>query len=113
MPRIIPAPRYFSMPSMDVGAEARRELLAMGLVVDPFARRCDPLAGGDHRGVADDGDQFAVAARLDAQDAQAVLGVVEGDALDKACQNLPGRRFQLGLWRGGCSVGASSLPHTR
>ena len=71
--------------------EARLELLAMGSVVDPFARRCDPLAGGDHRGVADDGDQFAVAARLDAQNAKAVLGVVEGDALDKACQNLPGR----------------------
>ena len=71
--------------------EARLELLAMGSVVDPFARRCDPLAGGDHRGVADDGDQFAVAARLDAQNAKAVFGVVEGDALDKACQNLPGR----------------------
>jgi len=71
----------------------------MGSVVDPFARRCDPLAGGDHRGVADDGDQFAVAARLDAQNAKTVLGVVKGDALDKACQNLPGRRFQLGLWR--------------
>jgi hypothetical protein len=63
----------------------------MGSVVDPFARRCDPLAGGDHRGVADDGDQFAVAARLDAQNAKAVFGAVEGDALDKACQNLPGR----------------------
>ena len=52
---------------------------------------------GDHRGVADDGDQFAVAARLDAQNAKAVFHVVEGDALDKACQNLPGRRFQLSL----------------
>src|ERR1700737_416308 len=102
MPRIIPEPRYFSMPSMDVGADVRvkrLELLAMGSVVDPFARRCDPLAGGDHRGVAGNGDQFAGAARLDAQNAKAVFGVVEGDALDKACQNLPGRRFQLGLWQ--------------
>ena len=87
---------------MDVGAEVRMsrlELLAMGSVVDPFARRCDPLAGGDHRGVAGDGDQFAVAPRLHAQNAKAVFGVVEGDALDKACQNLPRRRFQLGLRR--------------
>ena len=71
--------------------EARLELLAMGAVVDPFARRGDPLAGGDHGGVADDGDQIAVAARLDAQNAEAVLGVVERDALDKAGQNFLGR----------------------
>jgi hypothetical protein len=80
---------------MDVGAEVRmkRDLNCWPWVRsnDPFARRCDPLASGDHRGVADDGDQFAVAARLDAQNAKAVLGVVEGDALDKAGQNLPGR----------------------
>ena len=38
-------------------------------------------------------------AQPDAKNAKAVFGVVEGDALDKACQNLPGRRFQLGLWR--------------
>ena len=63
----------------------------MGAVVDPFARRRDPLAGGDHRGVADDGDQVAVAARLDAENAEAVLGVVERDTLDEAGQNLPGR----------------------
>ena len=63
----------------------------MGAVVDPFARRGDPFAGGDHRGVADDGHQFAVAARLDAENAKAVLGVVEGDAFDEARQNFPGR----------------------
>jgi hypothetical protein len=52
------------MPSMDVGADVRRlELLAMGSVVDPFVG--DPLASGDHRGVADDGDQVAVPACLD------------------------------------------------
>ena len=71
--------------------EARLELLAMGAVVDPFARRGDPFAGGDGGGVADDGHQFAVAARLDAQDAEAVLGVVEGDALDEAGQHFLGR----------------------
>ena len=63
----------------------------MGTVVDPFARRGDPLAGGDRGGVADDGDQVAVAARLDAENAEAVLGVVESDTLDDAGQNLPGR----------------------
>jgi hypothetical protein len=53
--------------------EARLELLAMGSVVDPVARRCDPLAGGDHRGVADEGDQFAVAARLWQPDSGVIL----------------------------------------
>src|SRR5207237_3699585 len=90
--------------------EARLKLLAMGSVVDPLARRCDPLAGGDHRGVPDDGDQFAVATRLDAQNAKAVLSVVEGDALDKARQNLPGQRFQLGLWRAAHEVPRSVSP---
>ena len=55
--------------------EARPELLAVGAVVDPFARRGDPLAGGDRRGMADDGDQVAVAARLDPEHAEAVLGL--------------------------------------
>jgi len=45
--------------------KARLELLAMGSVVDPLARRGDPLAG-NHRGVADDSGQVAVAPRLDA-----------------------------------------------
>jgi len=63
----------------------------MGTVVDPFARRRDPFSRGDHRGVADNGDQVAVAARLDAENAEAVLGVVERDTLDDAGQNLPGR----------------------
>jgi hypothetical protein len=63
----------------------------MSTVVDPFARCRDPFAGGDHRGVAGNGDQVAVAARLDAENAEAVLGVVESDTLDDAGQNLPGR----------------------
>ena len=70
--------------------EARLELLAMGVVVDPFARRGDPLAGGDYRGVADDGDQFAVATGLDAKNTKAVFGVVVGDALDEAGQHFLG-----------------------
>jgi hypothetical protein len=67
--------------------KARLELLAVGAVVDPFARRCDPLASGDHRGVTDDGGQVAVTPRLDADNAEAVLSVVVSDALDDAGQN--------------------------
>ena len=57
--------------------EARLELLAMGAVVDPFARCGDPLAGGDGGGMPDDGHQVAMPARLDAEDTEAVLGVVD------------------------------------
>ena len=70
--------------------ELRLELLAMGAVIDPFARCGDPLAGGDHRGVPDHGDEFAVAARLDPQNAEAVLVIVVGDALDEARQHFLG-----------------------
>ena len=68
--------------------KAGLELLAMGAVVDPFARRGDPLAGGDRGGVPDGGHQVAVPARLDAQNAEAVLGIVVGDALDETRQHL-------------------------
>src|SRR5712671_870283 len=89
MPRIIPEPRYFSMPSIEVGAEvheARFELLAMGVVVDPFARCRNPLACRDSGGVADDRDQIAMATGLCPQNAEAVLAIMEGDTLDKARQ---------------------------
>jgi hypothetical protein len=84
----MPEPRYFSIPSIELGAEAfekpRPELLTVGAIVDPFARCGDPLAGGDRRGMADDGHQIAVAARLRPENAKAVLAVVEGDPLHKA-----------------------------
>jgi hypothetical protein len=54
----------------------------MGTVVDPSPARLDELAGGDHRGVAENRDQITLPAGFDAQDAEAGLGVVEGDALD-------------------------------
>ena len=54
----------------------------MGSIVDPFARSGDPLAGGDGGGMAHDGHQIAMAARLRPEHAEAVLGVVEGDPLD-------------------------------
>ena len=69
----------------------------MGVVVDPLAGRGDPLAGGDDRGVTDNGNQFTVAARLDAKDAKAVFGVVVGDALDEAGQYFLVGWFGLGF----------------
>jgi hypothetical protein len=45
----------------------------MGAVIDPFARCGGPLAGRDHRGMPNHRDQFAVAARLDQQNTEAVL----------------------------------------
>ena len=46
--------------------------------------------------MADDGDQITLTASFDTQNAEAVLGVVEGDAVDQAGQNLGWRtRF---LW---------------
>ena len=67
--------------------EARLELLAMGVVVNPFARSSDPFAGSDRGGMADDRDQIAMAARLDPENAEATLGIVEGDTFDKARQH--------------------------
>ena len=45
--------------------------------------------------MADEGDEIALAAGFDAQHAKAVVGVVERDAVDKACQNFRGahRRY--------------------
>jgi hypothetical protein len=68
--------------------EAHLELLAMGAIVDPLARGSDPLAGADRGGMAENGDQVAVATRLDPEHAEAVVGVVEGDALDQAGEDL-------------------------
>ena len=56
----------------------------MGAVVDPDSARMDELAGRDHRCVTEDGDQVALAAGFDAQHAEPVIIVVEGDALDEA-----------------------------
>ena len=53
-------------------------------VVDPPAARLHELTGANGRSVADDRDQIAMAARLDPQDAEAALLVVEGDALNQA-----------------------------
>jgi len=63
--------------------EVGPELQPVRVVIGPGARRLDPLAGRDHRGVPDDGDEVALPACLEAQHAKAVLLVVERDALDQ------------------------------
>ena len=60
----------------------------MGAIVHPGAARLHELAGRDRGGMADHGDQVALAADLDPQDAEAVLCVVEGHPLDEAGERL-------------------------
>ena len=50
--------------------------------------------------MADDRHQIAMAPSLDPQDAKAVVGVMEGDALDKTDQDFLERRFRLWAWPG-------------
>ena len=57
--------------------ETRAELQAVGPVIGPFPRGGDPFSGGDHRGMTHSGDEIALASGLDAQHAEAVLGVVQ------------------------------------
>ena len=64
------------------------ELDAVGAVVDPASACLDELAGRDNRGMTDEGDEIALAAGFDTQNAEAVLGVVERDAVDQPRQEL-------------------------
>src|SRR5215831_10326133 len=92
MPRIIPEPRYFSMPSTVVGAVAlRNEALnwtpcVRSLTQAPFA--WTKFAGRDHRCMADESDEIALASRFDPQHAKAVVRIVERDAVDQSRQDL-------------------------
>ena len=61
--------------------------------------RLDELAGGNHRRLAENGDQIALTPRLHPQYAEPVLLIVEGDALHQATEDL------------GCCACAGSLPH--
>jgi hypothetical protein len=61
----------------------------MSAVIRPIPRGRDPLACGNHGGVADDRDEIAVPTRLHPDDAEAVLAVLVGDALNQPSENLP------------------------
>src|SRR5688572_25096800 len=60
----------------------------MRAVADPGPARGDPLAGSDRGGVADHHHEVALAPHLHLEHAEAVLRIVEGDALDAARQSL-------------------------
>ena len=67
--------------------EARFELLAVGAVVDPFARCRNPFACCNDCRMPNDGYDLPMPTHLGAQNAKAILWVVVGDSLDKARQN--------------------------
>jgi hypothetical protein len=69
----------------------------LAAIVAPFAAGLNELAGCNRRGMADDGDQIALAARLHPQDAEAVLVIMEGHALDE-----PGEDFRAAVGGGEC-----------
>ena len=60
--------------------------------------------------MADHSHDVTMAAHLGAQHAEPILGVMIGDALDKARQNLPIRRFRLRPHVRVISVGFRCLP---
>ena len=74
--------------------EARFELLAMGAVIDPLARRHDPFAGGNGGSVANHRHHVTMAACPCAQYAETILSVVVGYSLDETCQDFPGVRLR-------------------
>jgi hypothetical protein len=57
-------------------------------IIVPIPARLDELPGGDHGGVADNGDQIPLAARLHTQHGKAVFLVVERDALNEPSEDL-------------------------
>ncbi|MGC2224328.1 MAG: hypothetical protein WA624_19255 [Methylocella sp.] len=71
---VIKLPQPGEVCSTPVGGIAFRN---RGAVV-PFATRLDELAGRDRCRMADDGDEIALAARLYAQKAEAVLAFSRG-----------------------------------
>ena len=83
--------------------EPHAELPPVRPVVGPFAGGGDPFARRNHRGMAHRSDEIAVATGLETEHAEAGLGVVEGDPLDEAGQDLAARcgASSAGLASGG------------
>ena len=59
----------------------------MCAIVAPFAARLDELAGRNRCRMTDDGDEIALAARLYAQNAEAVLVIMECYPFDESGEN--------------------------
>jgi DNA-binding transcriptional LysR family regulator len=67
--------------------DARLELLAMCMVVDPFAGCGDPLTSGNGRGVPNDRYQIAVPSCLDPENTKPIIVIMEGNALNETGKN--------------------------
>ena len=80
--------------------EPRAELLAVRPVIDPLARRGDPFACRDRRGLTDHCHEVAMSARLGSENTEPVLLVVEGDPLNQARQHFLRRRPQFRIHPG-------------
>ncbi len=76
--------------------ELRLELAAMFAIGHPLAAGTGVFARCDGRGMANQGEQFALPLDLEAQDAEPVLCVVVGHPLDQASD-----AFKLGGYLGG------------
>jgi hypothetical protein len=120
MPRIMPEPRYFSMPSIEVGTDVRmKRALNCWPSVRSFTHSPEAvirLSSRDGCRMADDRDQITVPACLCPENAESVLLIMEGDPLYNARQHFLGRGFGLGLhlcWRFCASPTASRTSPTK
>src|SRR5262249_31797605 len=77
--------------------KARLKLLAVGAIINPVARGCNPFASRNHGGMSDQGHEFTMTARLDPKNAKAVLGILIGHTLDQSGEHLPIGWYGLGL----------------
>jgi hypothetical protein len=85
--------------------KACTELEAVLAIIAPIPARLDELAGGDHGGMADNGDQIPLAARLHTQHGKAVFLVVERDALNEPSEDLGSALSRLRFHRELLSTG--------
>src|SRR6516165_7183739 len=81
----------------------------MRAVVNPFARRSDPLASGYGGGMANHRDKLPVATGLHPDDTKAVLRVLIGDALDHPGEHLPIRSVRLRFHEVPCAAADAIL----
>ena len=77
--------------------EHRAELPAVFAIGDPVPGSRSVFAGGNGRGMADQGDQFVLTFDFQTQHTKTVLLVVEGDAFNQAGEAVKcSARFELG-----------------